>query len=78
MLWFAPSVVTMMGEGQVATGALPGLQTKETVAGELIHPLEFGAGETEPMIVGPVSEIFTVTWVVSLLPAASTAVPLTT
>jgi hypothetical protein len=43
--WFAPSVLTMTGEGQLCTGYEPAVHVKVTVTLELFQPFAFGAGE---------------------------------
>ena len=76
--WFAPSVATATGEGQVATPERESPQVKLTVTLELFQPAALGAGETAAAIVGGVLSILSVTLVEVLFPAASVAVPETT
>jgi len=52
--WFAPSVFTAMGEGQLAKGLEPGVHVKVTVTSVLFQPFEFGAGATTAMMEGAV------------------------
>lgn len=50
--WFAPSVVTRIGEEQLASGFDPGTHVKLTVTSELFQPLAFGAGLTTALMEG--------------------------
>lgn len=59
-------------------GAAPAVHVKVTVTGELFHPLEFGCGVMEAVILGPVKSMFKVVVTVALFPALSVAVPETT
>jgi len=52
--WFAPSVFTAMGEGQLTKGLEPGVHVKLTVTSVLFQPFEFGAGATTAMMEGAV------------------------
>jgi len=52
--WFAPSVFTAMGEGQLTKGLEPGVHVKVTVTSVLFQPFEFGAGATTAMMEGAV------------------------
>jgi len=52
--WFAPSVFTTIGEGQLASGLEPDAHVKVTVTSVLFQPFEFGAGEMTAMIDGAV------------------------
>lgn len=52
--WFAPSVLTITGDGQVCIGLLPAVQVNVTVTFELFQPLAFGPGEATAVIVGGV------------------------
>jgi hypothetical protein len=55
-LWFAPSVVSVTGAGQVSIPDPPGLSAHEKVTITLLEfqPLAFGAGEAVAVIVGAV------------------------
>ncbi len=70
------SVVTVTGTGHVSVPEPP-LQVNDTTASVRCQPAGFGAGVTVAEIDGPVLTIFTVTLAVALLPARSTAVPMT-
>ena len=59
-------------------GDAEAVHVNETVTFVLFHPLAFGAGEADAVIVGAVSSRFTVTCAVAELPALSVAVPDTT
>jgi len=51
-IWFAPWVLSVIGEVQLAIVELELLQVKLTVAAELFQPFEFGEGEICAVIVG--------------------------
>jgi len=71
----APSVETVIGDGQLATPESESLHAKVTVTLELFQPLAFGAGDGVAVIVGGVLSMFTLTLVLDMLPALSVAVP---
>src|SRR4051794_35779275 len=71
-LWPAPSDVTAVGLGQVAIPDTASAQVKMTVTGPLFQPLPL-AGVRTAVISGLVLSMETVTVVVALLPALSTA-----
>ena len=71
-----PTVVVVIGDGQVATPDKVSEHVNVTVAlCPKMIPLAFGAGETEALIVGGVSSIFSVMEVLAVFLAASVTVP---
>jgi hypothetical protein len=76
--WLTPCAVTVTGEGHTATPDSESLQLKLTVTLLLFQPEELGAGLATALIIGGVKSRFTVTLVLAVRPAVSTAVPLTT
>src|SRR6185503_14269054 len=77
-IWPAPSAVIAAGAGHDAMPDRPSVQVNVTIASRVIHPALFGSGCTEATIVGAVLSILTVTLAEAVLPALSTAVPVTT
>lgn len=75
--WFAPSVLSVTGEGQATTGAVPAAHTKPIVTFELFHPAPFGAGVPLATIVGGLVPMFSVSVAVAEFPATSVTVPVT-
>jgi hypothetical protein len=74
----SPAVVTVIGEGQMATPDKLSLQVNVTVAEiALTIPLASGAGETEAEMIGGVLSRLIETLVLAVCPAASVTVPLT-
>src|SRR5437016_14551382 len=54
MIWLAPSVETVWGEGQFSIPDVESLHVKVTVGFVLFQPAAFGAGETTAVMVGEV------------------------
>jgi len=74
--WFIPAVVTLIGDGQLATPDSVSEQVKVTVTGSVVlTPVEFGAGETEYVMTGGVVSMLTVALAVAVFPALSVASP---
>src|ERR1700692_989716 len=78
MTWFAPSVLTTCGLGQLVMGAVEAVQVKLTVTLVLFQPFALGPGQATATIDGKVSSTFNVNVAVAALPALSLAVPETT
>lgn len=76
-LWLAASVVTVTGSGQVLIPDCVSLQVNVTVTGPLFQPSPL-AGVRTAVMSGLVLSMLTVTVTELLLPALSTAVPVTT
>jgi hypothetical protein len=76
--WLAPSVETMTDAGQVVTPESPSEQWNVTVTSPLFQPLAFAARLTLAVMDGVVVSVLSVADVVAVLPAAATAVPVTT
>ena len=73
----SPAVVTVIGEGQMATPDKLSLQVNVTVAEiALIIPLASGAGETEAEMIGGVLSRLIETLVLAVWAAESVTVPL--
>src|SRR5947209_4941412 len=75
---FAPSVLTVVAAGQVATPDRLSEQVKDTVTLLLFQPAAFAAGLAVALIVGAVLSILTVSVALALFPALSVAVRFTT
>jgi hypothetical protein len=73
--WFAPSVVTTCGDGQVAIPESLSLQIKLTVTEELFQPAPLGTGEETAVMTGATLSTLTVTLAEAVLPASSVALP---
>ena len=71
-------MVIRTGSGQEATPLTPSAHSKFTVGSERFHPAALGGGSTCAAIVGADLSTFRVTDARAVLPARSTAVPLTT
>lgn len=76
--WFAPSVVTVIGAGQLATPEVLSTQVKLTVTSLWFQPARLGWGVIVGDNVGGVLSMLSVTEVLAVFPARSTAVPETT
>lgn len=70
-------MLTVCGDGQLATGATVAAQVKVTVTAELFQPFAFAAGDALVVISGGVRAMFTVAFAVAERPATLVAVPLT-
>ena len=68
-------MLTVTGDGQVATPERESEQVKVTLALELFQPAELAAGDADALIVGGVLSISIVMDVLAVLPALSVAVP---
>jgi len=68
MIWFAPSVETVIGAGHVAMLEDPAVQVKLTVVLVLFQPAPLAAGDMAALIVGGVELTTGVTEVVPLYP----------
>lgn len=75
MIWLGASVLTVIGAGQVATPDSLSEQVKVTVTSLLFHPAGLGWGVTVGDRVGGVLSMLSVTDVLAVFPALSTAVP---
>lgn len=73
-----PELEMVCGEGQLLIGAPPAVHTKLTVTLLLFQPAPLGWGDTLAVMVGAVSEMFSVMLALALFPARSVAVPLIT
>ena len=67
-----------MGPGHNAMSDSVSLHIKLTVTSELFHPFTFAAGAAVAVMLGEALSRFMLTLVVAVLPALSTAVPVTT
>ena len=76
--WPAPSVVTTRGAGHEAIPDRSSAQTNVTVVLPFSHPVAVGSGAMVAEIVGAVLSMLSVTLAAAVLPALSTAVPVTT
>ena len=74
----SPSVLTVIGEGQLEIPLTLSLHWKLTVTFELFQPAPFGAGLGVAVTVGGLRSMLTAAVVVALCPDWSTAVPVTT
>jgi len=71
----APSVDTVIGDGQLATLESESPHAKLTATFELFQPLAFGGGDAVAVSVGGVLSMFNLTLALAVLPALSAAVP---
>jgi hypothetical protein len=74
-VWFAPSVLTVCGCGQLVTGEADGVHWNVTVTGVLFQPAALAAGAAVAVMLGGAVSRFTTTVAVAVLPAISVAVP---
>src|SRR5690242_14955269 len=72
-LWFAPSVLSTLSLGQVATPDSASVQVKWTVTALLYQPAVFGVVVGAPFTPGAVRSMLTETLPVPVLPALSLA-----
>jgi hypothetical protein len=75
MSWFAASVLTLIGTGQLATPEVLSAQVKLTVTSFLFQPAALGWGLIVDDKVGGVLSMWIVTDTPAVFPALSTAVP---
>jgi hypothetical protein len=66
IVWFAPSVVTFTGSGQLRIPLSWSSQVNETVTSESFHPFAFDGGDAVAVMVGGVASFWTVTATVPL------------
>src|SRR5712691_11549866 len=77
-VWLAPSVPTTTVAGQVSIPERTSVHVNPALTGVLFQPLPLGAGEPAPVIAGGALSMLSVTLAEAILPALSTAVPVTT
>ena len=73
--WFAPSVEMVIRAGQSAMPEAASLHVNVTVTSVWFHPMAFGGGSSEAVMVGGVRSTLIDTLASAVLPALSDAVP---